>query len=110
MDEQNLKYLKDDIRYIGFGGKNLNEVLQSAMKNGNSEFQIVYESEIDKKLFKATLHFQKLDTTDMYFFSSYRASLQKSNSWKADQTFYINKGKGFTVLEAFNLLDGRSVN
>ena len=49
-------------------------------------------------------------TTDMYFFNSYHASLQRSNSEKVDQTFYLNKGKGVTAKEAFNLLDGRAVH
>jgi len=46
----------------------------------------------------------------MYFFNSYHASLQKTNGEKLDQTFYINKGKGITSKEAFNLLDGRAVH
>jgi len=36
--------------------------------------------------------------------------LQKGNGEKADQTFYLNKGKGITAKEAYNLLDGRAVH
>jgi hypothetical protein len=69
-----------------------------------------YNAEINKKPFEATLNFKKSDQTDMYFFNSYNASLEKNNGEKMDQTFYINKGKGITSKEAFNLLDGRAVH
>ena len=36
--------------------------------------------------------------------------LKKAKGEKAEQTFYLNKGKGVTGKEAFNLLDGRSVH
>jgi len=37
-------------------------------------------------------------------------SLEKGKDEKIEQTFYLNKGKGVTGKEAFNLLDGRSVH
>ena len=43
MNEQNLKYLKDNIKYMGFGD-NLNEALQNNMKEGRPEFQLVYKA------------------------------------------------------------------
>lgn len=45
----------------------------------------------------------------MYFFNSYKATMERSNGEKVEQTFYLNKGKGVTAKEAFNLLDGRAV-
>ena len=57
-----------------------------------------------------TMNFRKSDTSDMYFFNNYHASLEKSKDEKTEQTFYLNKGKGVTGKEAFNLLDGRSVH
>ena len=45
----------------------------------------------------------------MYFFNSYRASLERANGERMEQTFYLNKGKGVTAKEAYNLLDGRAV-
>ena len=55
------------------------------------------------------MNFRKSDSTDMYFFNNYNASLEKANGEKNEQTFYLNKGKGVTGKEAFNLLDGRAV-
>lgn len=109
MNEQNLEYLKDNIKYMGFGEK-LNEQLENNLKQGKDDFQLDFKAEVNKKPFEASLHFRKSDSSEMYFFNSYDASLQKGNGEKADQTFYLNKGKGITAKEAYNLLDGRAVH
>ncbi len=109
MINENVKYLTDNIKYMGFG-ENLKDALEKNMAEGKPEFQLKYNAEISKKPFEATLNFKKSDQTDMYFFNSYHASLEKNNGEKMEQTFYINKGKGITSKEAFNLLDGRAVH
>ena len=108
MNEQNLTYLKDNIKYLGFG-EGLNEQLENNLKQGKEEFNLNFNTEVNKKPFGADLHFRKSDNTDMYFFNSYKASLQKTNGENVDQTFYLNKGKGVTAKEAYNMLEGRSV-
>ena len=77
---------------------------------GRQEFQLHYKTEINKKPFEASLNFRKSDSSDMYFFNNYHASLEKNNGEKVDRTFFLNKGKGITSKEAFNLLDGRAVH
>ena len=109
MNNENLQYLTDNIKYMGFG-ENLKADLEKNMKEGKADFQLHYKAEINKKPFEATLNFRKSDSTDMYFFNNYHASFEKNNSEKMEQTFYMNKGKGITSKEAFNLLDGRSVH
>lgn len=109
MNNENLQYLADNIKYMGFG-ENLKAELEKNLQEGKADFQLHYTAEINKKPFEATLNFRKSDATDMYFFNSYRASLEKNNAEKVEQTFYINKGKGVTSKEAFNLLEGRSVH
>lgn len=109
MNEQNLDYLKGNIKLTGFG-ENFNAELEKHLKEGKNDFQLFYKAEINKKPFEATLNFRKSEKTDMYFFNSYHASLQKSNGEKVEQTFNMNKGKGVTAKEAFNLLNGRSVH
>ena len=69
----------------------------------------VQKIEVNKKPFEVNLNFRKSDNSDMYFFNSYNASLQRSNGEKVDQTFYLTKGKGITAKEAYNLLEGRAV-
>ena len=108
MNNENLQYLTDNIKYMGFG-ENHKADLEKSMAEGKAEFQLVHRAEINKKPFEATMNFRKSDSSDMYFFNNYHASLEKSNGEKAEQIFYLNKGKGVTGKEAYNLLDGRAV-
>jgi hypothetical protein len=108
MNNENLQYLTDNIKYMGFGETHKAD-LEKSMAEGKTEFQLVHRVEINKKPFEATMNFRKSDSSDMYFFNNYHASLKKSNGEKVEQTFYLNKGKGVTGKEAYNLLDGRAV-
>lgn len=108
MNEKNFEYLKDNLKYLGFG-ESLANPLREAMDKGTPDFQLTFETEINKKAFAAVLNFRKSDNTDMYFVNSYHATLQRSNGEIFDQAFYLNKGKGVTAKEAFNLLEGRAV-
>lgn len=108
MNQQNMEYLKENLKYLGFGDR-VNESLENSARQGQPEFAISFKAEVNKKDFEATLHFRKSGITDMYFFNSYVASLRHSDGNKLEQTFYLNKGKGVTAKEAFNLLEGRAV-
>ncbi len=108
MNEENFQYLKDNIKYMGFGDK-MSEVLETMLKQGPAQFSLTNKIEVNKKPFEVILNFRKSDVSDIYFFNSYHASLTRSNGEKLDQTFYLNKGKGITAKEAYNLLEGRSV-
>jgi hypothetical protein len=109
MNEQNFEYLKDNIKYMGFGEK-LNEQLEHNLNQAKDDFKLDFKAVVNNKPFDATLHFRKSESSEMYFFNSFDASLQKGNGEKVDQTFYLNKGKGITAKEAYNLLDGRAVH
>jgi len=112
MNNENLEFLKNQVKYMGFGER-FNEQLEQNLQNGKPEFQLRMESEYDKDKFEAQLYFRKSDTTDMYFFNKYDAAYLKEGNMdnKLSQTFYVN-GKGInntTAKEAFNLLEGRAV-
>ena len=109
MNNDNLKFLSGRIKFAGFG-EEINAGLQKAIQEGKPEFQLQFSAEFNKKPFEATLNFRKSDTTDMYFFNSYNASLVRNDGDKVEQKFYLNNGKGITAKEAFNLLDGRAVH
>ena len=108
MNEKNLEYLKDNIKYMGFG-EGLNAQLEKSLTEGKDEFHLNFNTLVNKKPFEAVLNFRKSDNTDMYFFNSFKASLQRNNGDNMQQSFYLNKGKGVTAKEAYNLLEGRAV-
>jgi len=120
MNENNLEYLQNNLKYLGFG-ESLNQQLKDAIEKELPEFKLQLELKMaapnarDKPeladSMRYELDFSKSKETDMYFFNKYSASLQKAGDNTAiDQTFYINKGKGVTAKESFNLLSGRAVN
>jgi hypothetical protein len=108
MNTDNLKYLTDNVKYMGFGDKQ-NAALEQHLKDGKESFQLTFNTEVNKKPFEAVLNFRKPENSDKYFLNSYHASLERGNGDRKEQTFYLNYGKGVTAKEAFNLLDGRSV-
>lgn len=109
MNNENFEFLANNVKYMGFG-ENLKAELEQKMSEGKTEFQLHFATEFNKKPFKAILNFRKSESTDMYFFNNYRASMEKTNGDKIEQPFYLSKGKGITAKEAFNLLDGRAVH
>jgi len=108
MNQENLNYLKDNIKYLGFGDKLFAE-LESNLKKGKDEFSLSISTMFQKDTISAVLHFKKSDSTDMYFFNKYDAKLEKPGKEAVEQTIYLDKGKGITMKEAYNLLDGRAV-
>lgn len=120
MNDQNLDYLQNNLKYLGFG-ETLNDSLKSEIVNAPENFNLKIELSFPMAgqkekpeladVMKYELSFSKSKDTDMYFFNKYEAQLSKAgNADMLSQTFYINKGKGVTAKESFNLLDNRSVN
>jgi len=114
METKNLEFLKDALKYLGFGDK-LNVTLESKIKELPAEFQLNTTVEFKKaegvEKVDYKLEFRKSTTTDMYFFNRYAATLTHENpANEKSQTFYIDKNAGVTAKEAFNLLSGRAVN
>lgn len=110
MNEKNLKYLQDNVRNHGFGDS-LQSELEAQLQKGAAEFSLAFKSEVNKRELDATLHFKRSENTDMYFFNKYdiRVNAERNNETVA-QTFYLNKGHGVTLKEAYNLLNGRAVH
>ena len=109
MNEQNLKYLQDNIKYHGFG-ETLDPELENQLAKGQGEFSLAFKTEVNKKEIESTLHFKKSDTTDMYFFNKYDTRLKNDKDETMAQTFYLNNSSGVTLKEAYNLLNGRAVH
>jgi hypothetical protein len=109
MNQDNLKFLEDRLFYLGTE-KRLHPELEKNMTEGKPEFKLFFSNHYDKNKLSAELQFRKSDTNDMYFLNRYEATLQKPGQEARSQTFYLDHGKGVTMKEAYNLLDGRSVN
>jgi hypothetical protein len=111
MNQKNLEYLKDQLKYTGFG-ETFDQDLKEKMMQGEKEFKIIREGVYGTDSLNAALAFKKSDQSDIYFFNSYHVNLQKENSKESlEQTFYINNSGGnITLKEAYNLMEGRSIN
>ncbi|MBE9462061.1 hypothetical protein ACFP1I_12555 [Dyadobacter subterraneus] len=111
MNQRNLDYLQNQLKYTGFG-ENLTDQLKENLAKENSRFVLVHKAQYGKDELTAALQFSRSMQSELYFFNSYKASLAKSGQGGGpSQRFYIGKeGSNITLKEAYNLLDGRSVH
>ncbi|UBM58713.1 hypothetical protein LAG90_18090 [Marinilongibacter aquaticus] len=110
MNIENFEYLRDQIKYAGFG-ESLEEKLKSSIENGHAEFKLEHTARFGNGRLDSELNFSRSKQSDMYFFNSYRACLQRDGRQETlEQIFYINKANNITLKEAYNLMSGRSVN
>ncbi|WP_018615685.1 hypothetical protein [Segetibacter koreensis] len=110
MNQTNFDYLKDQVKFTGFGEALENELKERIAKQ-SPEFAILHTAKFRNDTADATLHFKKSEQSDMYFFNKYDLRMKKEKSADSiQQSFYINKGNNITLKEAYNLMSGRSVN
>lgn len=114
MNTKNFEFLRDGLKYMGFGDK-LNADLEKQITQQPAEFNLTLQGEFKKDGISDKvdyrLDFKKSDQTDMYFFNRYQATLKNDDpAQEKTQTFYVTKNSGITAKEAYNLLSGRSVN
>lgn len=107
MNEKNVDYLKDQIKYTGFG-ENLTEQLLEKIEQKLETFTLQYQTKYGQNTMEVELYFSKSMTQNMYFFNAYVVNL-KGAAGEMVQTFYINKGNNITLKEAYNLMSGRAV-
>lgn len=110
MNQKNFDFLKDQVKYTGFG-EALEKELKENIEGQKPEFTLQHKATYGKDEMDTTLYFKKSGITDMYFFNKFEISLKDA---KLDDplrhTFYINRDNTFTQKEAYNLLKGRAVN
>ncbi len=116
MNEKNLQYLKDQLKYTGFGETFDAELRENILK-GDKDFKVIHTGIMNNGVpnndtVTVELNFKISDQSDMCFFNSYKVNLQKEeNKPGLEQTFYINNNStSITLKEAYNLMEGRSVN
>lgn len=107
MIQENLEYLQQNVKYMGFGDK-LQDAIAKNMEQGVPDFTLKTDALFNNKKIEGELSFRKSDNSDMYFFNRYKATMGQGDEARS-QTFYIDNGKGITFKEAFNLMEGRAV-
>ena len=70
MQEKNLNYLKDQIKYTGFGD-GLENALKENIQSGKNAFTLEHQTKFGNDQAISTLHFRKSSETDNYFFNKY---------------------------------------
>ncbi|WP_242917480.1 hypothetical protein [Pontibacter liquoris] len=109
MNEKNFEYLRDQLKYTGFG-EGLEKELREKMEQKTPEFELFHQAAFGKDQAVAVLQFRKSEQ-DMYFFNRYLVALRGEKPADIlEQTFHINKGNNITLKEAYNLMQGRAVN
>ena len=121
MNDENVKFLQDNLLYMGFGEK-FNEKIKEKIASGEEEFSLkgnmdflqpvkVEGKGLEPDTVTYDLKFKKGKEADIYFFNGFQATLEKpGQSEQASQYFYVNRGRGVSAKESFNLLSGRAVN
>ncbi len=108
MNQKNYEFLKDQVKYTGFGEGLANE-LKEKLEKQEPAFTLSHQVKHGNETANAILNFRKDAKSDMYYFNSFQVSLEQPNKEKASQTFYVGKENNYTFKEAYNLLCGRAV-
>ena len=110
MNQKNFEYLRDQVKYLGFGDALENE-LKNRLAGDEQKFTLAHEREFDGQKIAAQLEFNRSKESDMYFFNGYKMTTTPANQQEAmTQHFYVNhKGQNVTLKEAYNLMNGRAV-
>lgn len=110
MNQKNFEYLRNQVKFTGFG-EGLENELKEKMQKQTPKFMIYHQRSFGKDEAVSTLHFRKSDQSDMYFFNKYDLTLKLENKPEImTQIFYLNKTHSITLKEAYNLMNGRAVN
>lgn len=109
--EKNFEFLREQIKHAGFG-ESLEYALREKMGENQEKFALNFEKQYGSNKVEASLNFKKGTEGDLYFFNTYDLKLIKGNGDPTvQQGFFNNNNRNtITLKEAYNLLDGRSVN
>ena len=111
MNEKNLDYLVNQMKFTGFGEGHRDE-LKEKMEKNEPQITIFHMADFGKDKTVATLQLNKSGESDMYFFNRYSLMLKTTkNPDPVKQTFYINTNQSnITLKEAYNLMSGRAIH
>lgn len=112
MNENNLEFLKNTLERLDFPVEVGNKLQKEIdIKEQKPEIKLEHEVNRNNETVKFDLNFRKSDTSDMYFFNSYQATLKTGiEAHDKTQEFRIRNGNNMGMDEAFNLVAGRAVH
>ena len=108
IESAQLDYLKNQLKYLGFGESNkLHQDLEKGINSNEKTFKIQTQSDraMQGNEVNFTLNFNKSEKGGV-FLKSFNATLKNENGEERTHNFGVNH---FTAKEAVNLLEGRSV-
>jgi hypothetical protein len=88
MNEKNFEYLRDQVKYSGFG-EGLENQLKENIKRQPPEFTLQHQATFGKDEVNSALHFKRSATTDMYFFNSYMASDETGTAGRENEPDFL---------------------
>lgn len=110
MNEQNFEYLKNQLKYTGFG-ESLQDQLREKMESQTEEFSLVHKPAFGDIPVEVLLQFRKSEQSELYFFNRYLLQLKNEKGTEVfTQSFRIGRDNNITLKEAFNLMQGRAVH
>jgi len=112
MNNENLSFLLKRLSDLGFSDDLIPlDQLLHASATEPKEFHLLIEPCVCDCQLEAKLYFRRSDYDEMYFFNRYDILIKSEHDPGGErrQTFHITGGKGVTLKEAFNLLQGRAV-
>jgi len=110
MNENNLAFLKNTLERLDFPVEVANKLVKE-VETQKPEIRLAHEANRGNETVQYDLNFRKSDTSDMYFFNSYQATLKTGDqAHDKTQEFRIRNGNNMGADEAFNLVAGRAVN
>lgn len=109
INEKNYDYLKNQIKFSGFG-EELNAALKEHMEKKDPEFHLRHQAKFGNDEVNSTLHFSRSRESDLYFFNKYDLEIKKPGQEESlKQTYYMGKENNLTLKERYNMLEGRAV-
>ena len=109
MNEKNYDYLKNQVKFAGFG-EGLDKELREMIETGRPDFKLQHQTKFGGDEVSSTLHFKKGKESEMYFFNSYDLTLKQAGKEEVlNQTYFVGQENNLTLKERYNMLDGRAV-
>jgi hypothetical protein len=114
MTPENLIFMHDTLRYLGFGiNTSIHYDLEEQIKLEPMAFELYTEAFFDEySKMEATLYYTRGKSGERYYLNKYQARLRYPDSpdMNREQTIWVERNRlGITFKEAFNLLQGRFV-